>query len=214
MLNDKGFDLWADGYDKSVGASDEDGTYPFAGYKQILNEIFNRVLERKCNAVLDVGFGTGTLTSKLYEQGCQIWGQDFSGRMIDLAKAKMPNAELYQGDFSKGLVENLKQNRYDAIIATYSLHHLLDEQKIGFIKNVLTLLRDGGWLYIGDVAFETRAELERYKTLIGEEWDDDEVYFVIDELTKSFPQVRYEKFSFCAGLLSFPSAEEPDGNFV
>lgn len=202
MLDNKGFDLWADGYDKSVGISDEDGTYPFAGYKDILNEIYNRVLTSGCNAVLDIGFGTGTLTNKLYERGCRIWGQDFSGRMIELAKAKMPEAELYQGDFSEGLVEELKHNKYDAIIATYSLHHLSDEQKTGLIKNILPLLHDGGWLYIGDVAFETRAELERSKTLIGEEWDDDEIYFVADELTKSFPQVKFEKFSFCAGLLT------------
>ena len=26
MLNREGFDLWADGYDRSVGLSDEDGT--------------------------------------------------------------------------------------------------------------------------------------------------------------------------------------------
>ncbi len=52
--------------------------------------------------------------------------------------------------------------------------------------------------------FETWAELEKYKTLIGEEWDDDEFYFVVDELTKFFPQMKYEKFSFCAGLLSIP----------
>ena len=38
MLNDKGFDLWADGYDKSVGISDEGNTYPFAGYKKVLEE--------------------------------------------------------------------------------------------------------------------------------------------------------------------------------
>ena len=33
MLDNKGFDLWADGYDKAVGISDEENTYPFAGYK-------------------------------------------------------------------------------------------------------------------------------------------------------------------------------------
>ena len=37
MLNHKGFDLWADGYDKSVGLSDEANTYPFAGYKKVLD---------------------------------------------------------------------------------------------------------------------------------------------------------------------------------
>ena len=36
MLNDNGFDLWADGYDESVGLSDEAGTYPFAGYRAVL----------------------------------------------------------------------------------------------------------------------------------------------------------------------------------
>ena len=44
MLNSNGFDLWAGGYDKSVGISDECGTYPFAGYKTILNTICNRIL--------------------------------------------------------------------------------------------------------------------------------------------------------------------------
>ncbi len=202
MLNSKGFDLWADGYDKSVGMSDEDGTYPFAGYKQILNAIYNRVLTSKSNTVMDIGFGTATLTAKLYEQGCYIWGQDFSRKMIELAKKKMPKAELFQGDFSKGLVDEFIHNKYDAVIATYSLHHLSDEQKIHLIKKILPLLNDGGCLYIGDIMFETRTELERQKTLIGEEWDDDEFYFVVDELIKFIPQVKYEKFSFCAGLLS------------
>nr|WP_296438950.1 class I SAM-dependent methyltransferase [uncultured Acetatifactor sp.] len=202
MLDNKGFDLWADGYDKSVGLGDEDGSYPFAGYKQILNEIYNRVLTDQCKAVLDIGFGTGALTGKLYEQGCRIWGQDFSERMIELAKQKMPQAALYRQDFAKGLAEELRQNRYDAVIATYSLHHLSDEQKTGLIKDILPLLRDGGWLYIGDVAFETRTELERQKALIGDEWDDEEIYFVADEFAQIFPQMKFEKFSFCAGLLS------------
>ena len=202
MLDNKGFNLWADGYDQSVGLSDEDGTYPFAGYKQILNEIYNRVLTGKGNKVLDIGFGTGTLTAKLYEQGCNIWGQDFSERMIELAKQKMPKAKLYQGDFTHGLVEELKQNRYDAIIATYSLHHLTDEQKVSLIGNLLPLLNDGGCLYIGDVAFATRAELERCRDLIGDGWDGEEIYFAVDELIKSFPQMDFTQFSFCAGLLA------------
>ena len=203
MLNNEGFDLWADGYDQTVGISDDEGTYPFAGYKQILNKIYNRTLAGKCDAILDIGFGTGALTTKLYEQGCRVWGQDFSERMIELAKEKMPKAKLYQGDFSKGLVKELEQNRYDTIIATYSLHHLSDEQKVGLIKDLLLLLNDGGHIYIGDVAFETRAELERNRALIGDEWDDDEIYFVVDEFTKSFPQMKFEQFSFCSGLLSF-----------
>ena len=46
MLNSKGFDLWADGYDKAVGISDEDNSYPFAGYKEVLGRIFRIVMEK------------------------------------------------------------------------------------------------------------------------------------------------------------------------
>ena len=202
MLNYKGFDLWADDYDKSVGLSDENGTYPFAGYKAVLNEIYNRVLSCSKKAVLDIGCGTGTLTTKLYERGFRIFGQDFSERMIELAQEKMPQARLYQGDFSQGLADDLKQNKYDTIIATYSLHHLSDSKKVSFIEDLLPLLNEGGYIYIGDVAFGTRSELEQCRVQAGDEWDEDEIYFVFDELEKSFPKMKFEQISYCAGLLS------------
>lgn len=202
MLNHSGFDLWADDYDKSMGLSDEDGTYPFAGYKAVLNEIYNRVLGASAKTVLDIGFGTGTLTSKLYEHGCRIYGQDFSQRMITLAREKMPDATLIQGDFSEGLAEPLTHQKYDAIIATYSLHHLTDDKKISFITSLLPLLNDGGNIYIGDVAFDTRASLEKCRDSAGDEWDDDEIYFVYDELKNHFHDLQFEQMSYCAGLLS------------
>lgn len=202
MLNNEGFDLWADNYDKSVGLSDEDGTYPFAGYKTILNAIYNRVLSASAKSVLDIGFGTATLTSKLYEQGCNVYGQDFSAKMIELAQAKMPKAHLFQGDFSKGLVEPLTHEHYDAIIATYSLHHLTDPQKVSFLQSLLALLNEGGCIYIGDVAFENRSALEECKAHAGEEWDDDEIYFVYDEIKEFIPSIHFEQMSDCAGLIS------------
>lgn len=202
MLNNQEFDLWADGYDRSVGLSDKDGTYPFAGYRDLLNTIYNRVLSGTGRTVLDIGFGTGTLTSKLYEQGCQIYGQDFSQRMIELAREKMPGTALYQGDFTQGLVPELRQNKYDAIIATYSLHHLTDEQKVPFLERLLPLLTEDGCIYIGDVAFDTRAQLEACRANAGDEWDEDELYFVYEELSPFFPALQFEQLSTCAGLLT------------
>ena len=202
MLNDKGFDLWADDYDKSVGVSDEDGTYPFAGYKAILNAIYNRILGSSAKNVLDIGFGTGTLTSRLYDQGCTIYGQDFSQRMIELAQEKMPAARLYQGDFSKGLAEPLLQQKYDAIVATYSLHHLTDEEKGSFLNMLRPLLNDGGCIYIGDVAFQTRADHDTCRRDCGDDWDEDEIYFLFEELSALIPDLRFEQMSGCAGLLT------------
>lgn len=202
MLNSNGFDVWADGYDESVRLADESDAYPFAGYAAILKEIYGRVCASGAKAVLDIGFGTGTLAGQLYQQGCDVFGQDFSSRMIRLAQGKMPRAQLYQGDFSLGLVQELKQQRYDAIIATYALHHLTDEQKVAFFQELLPLLQDNGCIYVGDVAFATRAQLEQCKAQAGDDWDASEIYFVYDELKQAFPQLRFEPVSHCAGLLT------------
>lgn len=202
MLNSNGFDVWADGYDESVRLADENDAYPFAGYATILKEIYGRVCASGAKAVLDIGFGTGTLAGQLYQQGCDVFGQDFSSRMIQLAQGKMPRAKLYQGDFSLGLVQELKQQRYDAIIATYALHHLTDEQKVAFLQELLPLLQDNGCIYVGDVAFATRAQLEQCKAQAGDDWDASEIYFVYDELKQAFPQLQFEPVSHCAGLLT------------
>ena len=202
MLNQTGFDLWADGYDKSVGLSDEANTYPFAGYKDVLGTIYKTIMEKENAVVLDIGFGTGTLTTKLYENGCTIYGQDFSARMIELASQKMPNAHLYQGDFTQGLVEPLQEQNYDFIVATYSLHHLTDEQKVSFLRVLQDHLNPGGQILIGDVAFENRSQLEQCQKAVGDEWDDDEIYFVVDELKKYLPTLGFTRISYCAGVLS------------
>lgn len=201
MLDHHGFDLWADGYDASVGVSDEENSYPFAGYKMILGSIYKTIMEKPNPAVLDIGFGTGTLTVKLYENGCEIYGQDFSSRMIELASAKMPDAHLYQGDFSKGLAEPLKRQSYDFIVATYSIHHLRDDQKIVFLRELLDHLKDDGKILIGDVAFGTREELNQCKEENEDEWDDDEFYCVADELRAEFPNLIFRKMTFCSGIL-------------
>lgn len=202
MLDNKGFDLWADGYDLTVGLSDEENTYPFAGYKEILGSIYRTIMEKSGAVVLDIGFGTGTLAAKLYGNGCTVYGQDFSERMIELASEKMPDAHLYKGDFSQGLVEALQCRSYDFIVATYSLHHLTDIQKICFLRSLLERLNQEGKILIGDVAFKTRVDLEKCQREAGDEWDDEEIYFVIDEMKKSFPKLSYQPVSYCSGILT------------
>jgi len=134
MLNSIGFDLWADGYDKSVNLSEECNEYPFAGYKDVLNSIYNQVRQKENSEVLDIGFGTGILTSQLYNTGCNITGIDFSIKMIEIAKQKMPNAKLINWDFSKGLPEEIRNQHFDFIISTYAIHHLTENRKIKYYK--------------------------------------------------------------------------------
>lgn len=203
MLDNKGFILWANGYDKEVGISDEENRYLFAGYKSVLSKIYHKVLEKNKPSVLDIGFGTGTLTAKLYEQGCKIYGQDFSVKMLEIASKKMAKAKFYQVDFSLGLVKPLRKYTYDFIIAIYSLHHLTDKEKIVFLRDLKELLNEDGAILVGDIAFESRIEFENCCSEAGSEWDEDEVYFVVDELKKEFPELIFERASYCAGVLYF-----------
>lgn len=88
MLNKQGFNLWAENYDQTVKISEDNNAYPFAGYKEILNVIFNELMQKPFSHVLDIGFGTAVLTSKLYEHGQKIDGVNFSSKMISIAQEK------------------------------------------------------------------------------------------------------------------------------
>lgn len=204
MLNSIGFDLWADGYDRSVGLADESGEYPFAGYKSVLARIYRLVLEYEQPDLLDLGFGTATLTAKLCEKGCKVWGQDFSERMIEIAAAKMPNACLFKGDLATGLCQPLCERQYDAIIATYSLHHLDLGEKLSLIDSLFPLLKEGGRILIGDIAFESEATMAACRNSVGQGWDEEEFYFIFDEMRAFFPQITFEWHSHCAGVFVLP----------
>ena len=202
MLDNKGFDLWADGYDKSVQLSEEDNEYPFAGYKEVLNTIYNIVHRKEKTKVLDIGFGTGVLIKKLYDDGYEIYGIDFSRKMLEIAKEKMPLAKLIQYDFSIGLPKEFENIQFDYIISTYAMHHLEDKEKIKFIKELDKHLSNDGEIIIGDIAFEARVLLEQCKIKTGE-WDDEEIYFVFDELKEFFPKgdINFKTISHCAGII-------------
>ena len=202
MLDKKGFNLWADGYDRSVEISDEDHTYPFAGYKKVLAGIYEAIWKGQGNRVLDIGFGTGILAAKLYENEYEITGIDFSERMIQIAQEKMPSARLIQHDFSFGLPVELADSKFNAIICTYAIHHLDDAAKIEFLKELQTYLLPAGKIFIGDVAFGTREELNACRESCGVEWDEDEFYLVAEEVSKGIRGVQFEKVSYCAGILT------------
>lgn len=159
MLDKFGFDLWAQDYDKTVEISESEDEYPFAGYKSVLAYIYDAVRKMKAKKVLDIGFGTAILSKKLYDDGLEIHGQDFSKNMLDIALQKMPKAKLYEGDFTKALDKNILNEKYDAILATYSIHHIIDAEKKDFLMTLISLLNDGGKIFIGDVSFLDKKSL-------------------------------------------------------
>lgn len=203
MLSKQGFNLWANEYDKTVQVSEENGQYPFAGYKDILDVIFNEVMQEKEQRVLDIGIGTGVLAVQLAAYGHQITGLDFSKAMLEAAQQKLPQGTFYEWDLHDGLPSAIEQQQFDAIISTYTLHHFTDDEKVVIIQKLLKLLAPGGKLYIGDIAFSTGKDLEQCREDSIGYWDDDEFYFVTDHfvpLVEEFCQVAFYPMSHCGGV--------------
>ncbi len=202
MRDQAGFDQWAGNYEQDVQRSMEEESYPFAGYDRVQDEICREILEHGAGEVLDLGFGTAKLTGRLYDGGCRIWGVDFSREMIALAQKRMPEAELIQADFRAELPEQLTGRRFDFILATYALHHVPEEGKPRLLAQLRSMLKPGGKLLIGDIAFPDRPALEACRARSGDSWDAQEFYFVLNELAPKLPfPLHFRRISFCAGIL-------------
>ena len=139
----------------------------------------------------------------LWADGYEIYGIDFSERMLEIAKEKMPLAKLVQYDFSRGFPEELENIQFDYIISTYAMHHLEDKDKIKFINKLKNQLSNDGEIIIGDIAFETRELLEQCKAKYENYWDDEEIYFAFDELKELFPKedISFTTISHCSGII-------------
>lgn len=200
MLDQNGFNQWAEQYDNNVQQIEKTGKYPFAGYKQVLNTIYQTIHKAGKGSILDIGFGTGTLTKKLYDDGFQISGIDFSEAMIQKAKAKMPNANLVAYDFSHGIPPEFANQSFDFVVCTYAIHHIRNPQKTALIQQLKLHLKPSGKILIGDVSFRTKAEQDACRTASGDAWDNDEFYIVFDELASHLGHAEFQKISSCAGI--------------
>ena len=89
----------------------------------------------------------------------------------------------FRGEFFLALAPKRTKKRFAATL------------RFAFIALIMRIL-------IGDVAFETRDELEKCKKSAGDEWDNDEIYFVVEELRKYFSEISFMPVSYCAGILT------------
>lgn len=203
MLTKAGFDKWSKEYDHDVRECYINKEYPFDGYFDVFDIILNKIKGK--SKVLDVGFGTGILTKKIYDLNCIVYGIDFSFQMVSISKEKMPNANFYQADFNDELPTEIKKEKFDYIISTYALHHLEDNKKVEFISKLSTMLNQAGKIIIGDISFATTKEQDICKEKAGNGWDSDEYYITADSFTKKLEnlglKVNYKQISSCSGIL-------------
>lgn len=202
LLDAAGFDTWQAQYEADVAACEEAGDYPFAGYTELHDQIFDIVHAREGVTALDLGCGTGKLTARLLEAGHPVTGVDFSDNMLAAARKNAPGAAFVQAEL-KEVPEKLAGQTFDCIVAAYALHHLPDGDKYALLTALKTLLKPEGVIILGDVSFPDREGLEAVRESYEEEWDDSEFYLVREELEAALPQFDVDciPISFCADVL-------------
>lgn len=207
MLSSTGFDSWAGEYDESISKLSEG--YPFEGYYDVLSFVNQCIDLYQGTRVLDIGIGTGLLTKELYRQGAEIYGIDFSPKMLELAKCIMPNSRFSCHDFGNGLPVEFKPIKFHYIISSYAIHHLDNDKKIDFIAELKDSLEEDGKIIIADIAFQTKDEMKQCRENT-QGWDEDEIYMTADEMTerlrKRMLNSTYTQISSCAGALEIVKA--------
>jgi putative AdoMet-dependent methyltransferase len=196
------FDVWSGTYEDS--ALRHEAGYPFAGYADAVNYINESVIVEAGTAILELGVGTGLASYPLYKAGAEIYGIDFSEKMADLAKKKMPLGFFVCADIRNGIPSQFDGVAFDYCIASYTLHHLPPDDVYRLIDGIKKRMTGRGSIIIADIAFETRPDLEKCRNDAGARWDEGEWYLVAGECIPDMQQrgfsVHFHKASECAGV--------------
>src|SRR5829696_4273700 len=126
------FDLIAERYDEAF----TDRNAQLAAGRWLIEQL------RPGARVLDLGCGSGLPTAvQLAEAGFEVVGTDESGRMLELASQRVPNATFLQRDL-RDLGDDL--GRFDAVVSFFSLLMLSRADIVKVLDAVRERLTDDG----------------------------------------------------------------------
>jgi ubiquinone/menaquinone biosynthesis C-methylase UbiE len=162
--------------------------------------------------IVDLGIGTGALARACMERapGARIWGIDADADMMAIAHARLGRRSrrvtMTTGSFLDAALPSC-----DAIVASYSLHHIRTARaKLGFYRRCYAALRRGGVLINGDCAPASTPrgftrDLDLWFTHLGktfgsrargrrvyESWADEDTYLPLAEETRLLERAGFE----------------------
>jgi putative AdoMet-dependent methyltransferase len=196
------FDRWSEYYDQSVL---DDMQFPFQGYNSVLSTMVEQAEITADHVVLDVGIGTGNLIRLITLPSEQIWGMDFSDKMLNKARESLPGINLLKIDLLSNDWSEKVMGPFDRILSSYTLHEFHDEIKCSILSKLSEKLSErDSRVIIGDISFPDMASFNKAHQLLKGYWDEDEYYWcaerMIDLLEQQGFYVQYTQVSSCAGV--------------
>lgn len=144
----KFYSSWAPGYAEQF-ANELD-------YKPRDRELLQNLVEtHRSGLMCDLGCGVGHLSRFLADRGARVEGIDISAGMVEFAAAAHPDIVFREGSFFDVPVPD---ERYDAVIAFYSLIHAARESLPFAFVEIHRILKPGGSLLAAFHAGDTFIE--------------------------------------------------------
>jgi ubiquinone/menaquinone biosynthesis C-methylase UbiE len=194
---------WASHYDQNLA----DGTAPvsFEGYEDVLNEAVKQARVVSGMSVLDLGTGTGNLAGRFIDEGCDVWGMDFSENMLAKAREKLPCLHAVLADLGDESWVHSLSRRFDRIVSAYAWHEFDLAYKLKLLKQLTgDFLSEAGRVVIADIAYpdqKARAQAGKHWGLL---WGEAEHYWAADETIAACNNTglncSYKQVSNCAGV--------------
>lgn len=124
-------------YNDSINARHAMALYP---------AVVRRIISLKPEAVLDIGCGPGNILALLQATiGSKLAGIDISSEMAEIARKRVPAADIRIGD-SESLPWS--EDKFDAVICTDSFHHYPAPEKV--LREIRRVLKTGGKFILAD----------------------------------------------------------------
>lgn len=205
------FDAWAETYTEDAFR----GVGPLLGYDTSL-AIATRLLPiEPGQRVLDIGIGNGEFIGRLVEivPEIEIAGVDPSARMLQLARDRVPAANLEIGSFTDIPFEDAS---FDWVISSFAYHEVALDRRGAACAEMQRVLKPNGRIGLLDIMFASQDATDHARHMIGRAWDESENYAIVGELDTNLrnhdliPKQWHQTGSFHWLMLAAGSSSEPN----
>ncbi len=150
QIVEEGYDRIGQRYAEDLGASRQDLRSHHISY--LVNAL------PRGSALLDLGCGAGTPTTKQLAGHFTVTGVDISQRQIDRARLAVPNATFIHSDITS---LRLQSCSFDAVTAFFSIIHVPRDEQPALIDSIATWLRPNGLFFATMTAKGKNTDFDR-----------------------------------------------------